>query len=64
MSQYQEYAEKPGEFLALTGYTRQEFDALLPHFRHHYYEWMKIHRLDGKPAANGPIVITRTVPYR
>lgn len=51
MSQYQEYAEKPGEFLALTGYTRQEFDALLPHFRHHYYEWMKIHRLDGKPRG-------------
>jgi hypothetical protein len=51
MSQYQEYAEKPTEFLALTGYTRQEFDALLPHFRRHYYEWMKTHRLDGKPRG-------------
>jgi hypothetical protein len=32
MSKYQEYAEKANEFLALTGYTRAEFDALLPHF--------------------------------
>lgn len=52
MSRYQEYAEKPREFLALTGYTRQEFDALLPHFRQHYYEWMKSHRLDGNPRGN------------
>jgi hypothetical protein len=51
MSKYQEYAEKPTEFLALTGYTRQEFDALLPHFRSRYYEWMRIHRLDGKPRG-------------
>ncbi len=51
MSNYQEYAEKPTEFLALTGYTRQEFDELLPHFRECYYEWMKSHRLDGKPRG-------------
>ena len=51
MSQYQEYAEKPTEFLALTGYTRQEFEALLPHFRASYYEWMRTHRLDGKPRG-------------
>jgi hypothetical protein len=51
MGQYQEYAEKPTEFLALTGYTRQEFDSLLPHFRRHYYEWMSTHRLDGKPRG-------------
>jgi hypothetical protein len=51
MSQYQAYAEKPAEFLALTGYTRQEFDALLPHFQASYDEWMKTHRLDGKPRG-------------
>lgn len=51
MSQYQEYAEKPTEFLALTGYTRQEFDALLPHFRDSYYQRMRTHRLDGKPRG-------------
>lgn len=52
MSTYQEYADKPREFLALTGYTRQEFDALLPQFRRCYYGRMKTHRLDGKPRGN------------
>ena len=52
MSKYQEYGEKPNEFLALTGYTREEFDALLPHFEKNYYEWMKLYRLDGKPRGN------------
>ena len=52
MSKYQEYAEKENEFLALTGYTRAEFDDLLPHFGKIYYEWMESHRLDGKPRGN------------
>ena len=51
MSKYREYAEKPTEFLSLTGYTRQEFDALLPHFSRCYYERMKKYRLDGKPRG-------------
>ena len=51
MSKYKKYAEKPREFLALTGYTRQEFDALLPHFGHCYRERMKTHCLDGKPRV-------------
>ena len=48
MSKYQEYQAKPTEFLALTGYTEQEFAALLPHFDEQYYRWMTPHRLDGK----------------
>ena len=48
MSKYEKYAEKRVEFLALTGYTRQEFDELLPHFKQSYYDWMGSHRLDGK----------------
>jgi hypothetical protein len=51
MSKYKEYIEKPTEFLALSGYTRQEFEALLPQFGQCYYEWMKRHRLDGKPRG-------------
>ena len=52
MSKYQEYAEKPTDFLALTGYTRLEFDALLPLFRMRYYERLATHRVDGKPRGN------------
>jgi hypothetical protein len=48
MSQYQAYAEKPTEFLALTGYTRQEFEALGPPFQDSDDQWMRTHRLDGK----------------
>jgi hypothetical protein len=51
VSKYKDYAEKPTEFLALTGYTPQELEALLPHFGKSYYEWMKTHRLDGKPRG-------------
>ena len=51
MSKYKDYAEKPTEFLALIGYTRQEFDELLPHFSRCYYERMKSHCLNGKPRG-------------
>ena len=48
MNLYQKYVNKPTEFLALTGYTHEEFEALLPHFGKCYVEWMRTHRLDGK----------------
>ncbi|MBE7471309.1 MAG: hypothetical protein DPW09_32975 [Anaerolineae bacterium] len=51
MSKYKDYAEKPVEFLALTGYTHQEFEALLPHFEKNYSEWIKHHRLARKPRG-------------
>jgi len=52
MTIYQKYAAKPTEFLALTGYTREEFDALLPQFAEHYRAWMQTHRLNGQPRGN------------
>ena len=51
MSLYQEYVKKPTELLALTGYTREEFEALVPHFGKCYAEWMSTYRLDGKPRG-------------
>ncbi len=51
MIKYQAYKEKATEFLALTGYTHEEFEALLPPFRRRYYEWMSRHRLDGNPRG-------------
>lgn len=59
MSRYQENAGKPTEFLALTGYTREEFDALLPHYSRQYYQWMSSHRLDGQPRGK-----RRYSPYK
>jgi hypothetical protein len=51
-TKYQEYIEKETEFLALTGYTHQEFQALLPYFLARYYQRMTTHRLDGKARGN------------
>jgi len=51
MGKYQDYANKPTEFLALTGYTLEEFEALQPHFSQHFYERMRAYRLDGKPRG-------------
>jgi hypothetical protein len=48
---YQDYIDKPREFLALTGYTHEEFAALLPHFEHSYYARMATHCLDGQPRG-------------
>ena len=62
MSKYQEYAEKPTGFLALTGYTREDFDALLPHFDKNYYKWMKIYRLDGKPRGKRKYSVYKNSP--
>jgi len=51
MKLYQEYVKKPTEFIALTGYTPEEFEALLPHFDKSHAEWMSSHRMDGKPRG-------------
>ncbi len=48
MSKYQEYVEKATDFLSLTGYTHEEFQALLPHFAAAFGEQMRTQRLDGK----------------
>ena len=34
MTRYENLKDKPKRFLSLTGYTLEEFAALLPHFSH------------------------------
>lgn len=48
MSKYHFYRKKPKRFLALTSYTIQEFDALLPNFTKSFYKRMETHTLTGK----------------
>ncbi len=43
MSLYQTYVDKLTDFLALTSYTREEFEALLPHFAAAFRERMRTH---------------------
>jgi len=49
MPSYDELSKKPGKFLAMTGYTVAEFQALLPSFRSAFAAHVETHTLDGKP---------------
>lgn len=52
MTVYQECAENSNQFLALTGYNREEFDALLPYFSECFYDRMETYTVDGKIRGN------------
>jgi len=49
MLSYNELSRNPVKFLALTGYTVEEFLALLPHFRSRFEATMKAKTIDDKP---------------
>lgn len=48
MGKYHKYRKKPKRFLALTGFTVEEFDALLPDFDKQFYQQMEKYTLAGK----------------
>ncbi len=48
MSLYQKYVNYAAMFLALSGYTQQEFAALVPYFEHAFAERMQTYQLNGK----------------
>jgi len=48
MSQYSQTKNKPKRFLAMTGLSHEEFQALLPTFKTCFYDWMDTYTLDGK----------------
>jgi hypothetical protein len=60
---YSELARKPRRFVALTGYTVEEFETLLPYFRAEFESYVQTHTLDGKkrtkreysPYKNSPL---------
>lgn len=51
MLSYSELCKDRRKFLAMTGYTLEEFQALLPHFRVQFERYMTTHKLDGKPRG-------------
>ncbi len=48
MIRYQKLSQHRRKFLAMTGYTVEEFEALLPHFRVEFENHVAVYRLDGK----------------
>ena len=57
MTTYENLKDKPKRFLALTGYTLEEFLALLPHFSKCFLEFVETHLMaaDGKNASTPAI---------
>lgn len=51
MTSYSELSQNPVKFLAMTGYTVEEFQALLPHFRVQFETYIKTHTLEGQPRV-------------
>ena len=60
---YQDIASKEKDLLAMTGYTQQEFTALLPQFQKSYDDYLTSHTIEGydrvgqvpKPYQNSPL---------
>ena len=49
MTRYETLKDKPKRFLSLTGYTPEEFAALLPSFSKRFLESVETQTLEGKP---------------
>lgn len=62
MSKYHKYRKKPKRFLALTGFSVEEFDALLPDFEKKFYQQMERYTLDGKERQKRRYVDYRNSP--
>ena len=61
MTDYSSLSAEPKQFLALTGYTVAEFDALLPTFADRFEAQMQASTLAGKPRQR-PYVSYRQQP--
>jgi hypothetical protein len=48
MLSYNKLSQNPRKFLAMTGYTVEEFQALLPHFQVQFEKYVETQTLDGK----------------
>jgi hypothetical protein len=57
MTNYARLSEKPKHFHALTGYTLEEFDALLPTFRNTFLLHMQTYTLAGKERQKRSYVV-------
>ena len=47
MLRYEQIADKAKDFLAMTGYTQEEFLGLLPQFQQSYDEYLEEHTIEG-----------------
>ena len=64
MTRYQNLKQKPRNFHALTGHTREEFAALLPHFSNRFLEFVQTNTLDGNTRKKRAYTPTKIVHCR
>ena len=62
MTNYARLSQKSKQFLALTGYTLEEFDALLPAFRNAFLMHMQTYTLEGKKRQKRSYVVYCNCP--
>jgi len=62
MTSYKEIVRNKTEFLALTGYTKEEFEALLPHFERYFEAYISEYTLEGKRRKRRAYVPYRNSP--
>lgn len=62
MMSYHKLARKPRKFLALTGFTVTEFQALLPHFQVEFEKYIAVYRLDGKIRTKRSYTVYKNSP--
>lgn len=62
MGKYEETVKRPRQFLAMTGYTVEEFEHLAPTFGECFYDHMETYRLDGKLRGKRPYVDYKNSP--
>jgi Helix-turn-helix of DDE superfamily endonuclease len=52
MPSYEDVTQRAGSLQALTGLTKQEFEALLPHFEHALVAYLQDRTIDGHPRTS------------
>jgi hypothetical protein len=52
MPSYEDVTQRAGSLQAMTGFTTQEFEALLPHFEHALVAYLQHRTIDGHPRTS------------
>jgi truncated hemoglobin YjbI len=52
MPSYEDVTQRAGSLQAMTGLTKQEFEALLPHFEHALAAYLQDRTIDGQPRTS------------
>jgi hypothetical protein len=52
MPSYEDVTQRAGSLQAMTGLTKQEFEALLPHFEHALVAYLQDRTIDGQPRTS------------